>query len=332
MSVRGGSVCHTGGASTRRGEGAAALLLAAAVYHPIEQDRKFIRQTAERWLRNLKPRIGQVEALEILASETGTVINPFDLNERDREFAGLCVRAWSSEKFDLPSIRIVGRDSLTSAGGLVIRRDGTTDYIDRFAYATGERDSQHANFVAPNLIDQSSFCCQTALQAESLTLRVESPGARIELVSGSSSPLQLQALRSMQDTGRVLGRHLSFGEIGLRVEQYPDRLELLTGSAESWIRLVALCEERAQLRFEAPIDENTKAIWLVRLQPAREQHVKLPALRVEITNGDFSWANLGLPSIRPGLRCCEAVARWTRPHATWLPMITRKLDETDTRS
>ena len=262
----------------------------------------------------------------MLSSEKGTFLEPFQLEGSELELACLCVQAWSSDHVSQPSIRIVGRDCLSTSGGLVIRRDHSTSYLERFAHSKGEPSWKHPQFIAPGLIAEPNLRFPRALDRSPFTLRVESPGARIELESDPRTRLDMSCLREMQDSGNVLELELTFAKIGLRVEQRAGKVTLLTGSAESWIRLAALCERRAQVRIDANLDEDTKILWMFRLEPVSRDCLELPGVRAELTTGSFAWADLDLPPINPGRRALEAVARWTRPHISWQHTIEGMLE------
>ena len=302
------------------------LVITAGFYHPDASIRARLRVRLDEWLEKLGPRADSNELRDIIQTQKGTAIEPFELEEVDIDCAVFLAQAAFSKVINMKRFRIVSRETIGSEGGLVITSNLKSYYSERFAHGKNRNKQRAGVQFVPSLIPATQRKKNLLKQRGESLLSAEDEGFRIDIqLSETSSPSYLLA-RDYQRHSRIIGVKDSFDQLGLRVEFSSGRLQVLSGSPESMIRLMAhMVEQRTlQLNGESDVHDEIPSI-LVALDVPGEKAVKLKTL-VSCTSSYLEWMHCGFSSsITIDVTEMLAISDFLRPHMEWMHDIWKEL-------
>lgn len=305
-----------------------AIILNAFRFHPEAGTRKALGDAVQDWLRALRPSFSRTDVEAAIAETRGTVIEPFWLNSIEQEIAVSLVLAWSSDQVDHSAIRIVSSDALHTGGGLVFNRSGVHNYSGIFCQ--GEKVSLSTPyFFAPGLMSKPIDMKQPWRHDVPAEIFINEDGARVMLYMSRPEFQVRETLRLAQDSARVLRRDLRLSQMGVRFGSSAGGMSLSTGSAESLIRFIALCEEHEQIQIDWRAGNSEVWSCVIDLQPTETDRQSIRATLYPTTNGPYRWINLPLPPIRLSRKLYAELAEWTVPHTSWAPILRKMENETE---
>ncbi len=301
-----------------------AIVLNAFRFHPEAGTRKELAEAVQEWLKELRPSLSRTYVEDAIAETHGTVVEPFWLNNVEREIAVSLVCAWSSSQVNHSAIRIVSSDALHTGGGLVFNRSGGHSFAEVFRQESGSSQA-HSFFFAPGLMIRPIDTSRTWGCDVPAELFVDEDGARVTLYMSRPEFQIREVLRMAQDSARAIGHDLRLSQMGVRFGSSVGGMSLSTGSTESLIRFITLCEERDQLQIDWTVGNNDHWSCVIDLQPTDTDRQTIGATLYPTTHGPYRWINLPLPPVRLSKNLYEALAEWTTPHTSWAPIL-RKIE------
>lgn len=298
------------------------LVVAAAFYHELPEDRALLRDALEQWLGQ-QTNVLDAEAIRnCITSEQGTPLEPFKLSKKDIDCAVLLAQMAFCDAVGETRLTIVSRETIGERGGLVLSNNLKSFYSERYIYGKNRREQKSGwRFIPNNLKGLGDF------KALSRKARIHSgeDGFTISIPNPKIGKSDLpEAIRSYQKCSRIDSNAATFSELGLRVESSEGSIKIQTGSPESIIRVMpALMEERL-LILETEETERFPSI-IIRLAIPEEEACALKAI---YGNPPLSYRWLrcsNLPAFKITPKLIHAVGRWCRPHSDWLSHFTKLL-------
>lgn len=301
-----------------------AIILNAYRFHPQDRTRKALGEAIQEWVSKLGPSLSRAQVEDVIDETRGTVVEPFWLEDVEREIAVALVLAWSSSKVKHLGIRIVSADTLHTNGGLVFDRSGDHHYTEAFLYGA-ENSLSSPYFFAPSLMRPPSDVSQAWKREVSAELIIDEDGGRVTLDMSRPEFQHRAVLRLAQDSARALGHDIRLGQMGVRFGSSVGGMSLSTGSTESLIRFIALCEEREQIQIDWNTEEREAWSCVIDLKPAETERQPVRAALYRTTHGPHAWINLPLEPVGLSPDLYATLAEWTVPHVSWAPTL-RKLE------
>lgn len=301
-----------------------AIILNGYRFHPEDGTREALGDAIKEWVKELGPSLSRAQVEHAIDETRGTVVEPFWLEDIEREIAVELVLAWSSSRIRHPGIRIVSSDSLHTNGGLEFDRPGDHHYAETFRYGA-QNSVSSSYFFAPGLMRLPSDASQAWKREVSAELIIDEDGGRITLGMSRPEFKSPHVLRLAQDSARALGHDMPLSQMGVRFGSSVGGMSLSTGSTESLIRFIALCEEKERIQIDWNTIEREGWSCIIDLKPTEAERQPVGATLYQTTQGPHHWINLPLPPVglRPDLYA--TLAEWTVPHVSWAPTL-RKLE------
>jgi hypothetical protein len=298
------------------------LVVAAAFYHPESTVRDRLCSKLEGWLKKLGDRADAQRIRTVLEENKGTYLEPFVLSKADLDCSAFLARLAFSRTADQTRFRVVSRDTIGTDGGLVLTNNGNAFYVERYAY--GQRRGQPKKSWAffPALIPEAGSTPALNKRAKLLS---ESEGFRIVLDLPRSGKLPGAIAADFQKHGRIEGVTDTFNKLGLRVEFSSDKLNILSGSPESMIRIMAHMTTNARVRLRGTDEDTEIPHVILGLGIPEEEPVDLPAI-ASSTGSYTCWLQGDFPEA-PSLDDEDklAVSSWLPPHRDWLDLAFEKI-------
>jgi len=298
-----------------------AVILAAYRFHPAEAVRQEIGEALESWIEDLGPAFSVAQVESMLDEQKGTVIEPFRLEAFDRRLAVLLIRSWSSPTLNTPAIRIVSSDALHSGGGLVVDRSGRSRYEQQYCHGRPHERDMTDCFFAPSLMLPTAGSHEGWKRRAAARIRVDDEGATLALKLDPSLPQSQSDLREMQQSARALERDIALANVGIRVDQWKRGITLRTGSVESLIRFLALCEQQSTVQIDWTAKDRELWSCIVRLESPESETRSLMANLYRTTQGPYPWIDLALPPVDLTPRLRGHIAERIVPHTSWTPIL-----------
>jgi hypothetical protein len=296
------------------------LLLAAAILHPERPVRTGIRAALSRWVDDARPEYTAAEVEAVLRSHTGTAIEPFVLDRRDRYLAILLARLAFSEREACTRFRVVSRETIGEDGGLMLTNNLRAFYIERYALGYRRRTPGHFGFVAPrSMPPESWFATRKGCAAEA---RVDDQGISLR-IGPLDWPSEMEVepdrlTRQLALHSTIHGATTMSLDRGFRIARDGNRLLIQTAGGESILQLSAHMAQGSMLVLSAA-DSGLRARVFVRLRPLESDRMRLPCVTTATSRSLPRWVRVEEgpgPEISRELRL--AVASWFRPHDGWI--------------
>ena len=296
------------------------LVVASAFYHPDRALRDGLRTALDAWLKPRKPMSDAEMIRDILASERGTAIEPFVLADEDIDCAIFLTRAAFAAKSDLTRVRIVSKETIGDEGGLVLTRNLGRFYVER--YALGKyRKLQHAGLAfVPSLIPDWSKVRPSHFNA---LLTTDEDGFRVTVPLAEAKIDPALLARKYQTHGRIEDSEPGLSRHGLRVECTDGQVQVMSGSPESMIRLMAYMVRESTLLLRGSGDSAEIPEVRIRLAEPTEEPKRLWAL-ISSTPTYSSWIRGDLQgdlSLTTGQ--VAGIAEWLRPDPRWIERLMK---------
>jgi hypothetical protein len=294
------------------------LVVAAAFYHPVSDDRAALRKLLDHWLGRLGHVRAPDEIRHVIASAKGTVIEPFALTEADLDCAVFLAQAAFSKLGAQNRLRILSRDTMGCEGGLVLTQNLNSYYVERYAHAKRLPQPNSGWAFVPSMVPDNTAPCH---QFTSAFLYSEDQGFRIVVAMPEAKTNAAQIARQYQEHGSIEGVSQSLAQLGLRVECNKGAVHLLSGSPESMIRIMAHMASEKTLTLTGYKGDGGLPSVMISLRMPEEDLVKLPAV-VSMSPGYASWMLLKVPFPIPLTEKHKlAVTSWLRPHKEWINLV-----------
>ena len=298
------------------------LLVAAAFYHELQEDRALLRDALKQWLGQQTNVLDEEAIRNCITSEQGTALEPFNLTDEDIDCAVLLAQIAFCDAVGEARLTLVSRETIGERGGLVLSNNLKSFYSERYIYGKNRRIQKSGWRFIPNnlkgLGDFEAFSSKAQIYFGEDGFTISCPNPKI-----GESELS-EALRLYQKHSRIDGNAASFSDLGLRVESSKGVITIQTGSPESIIRAMpALMEERL-LVLETNEAERFPSI-IIRLAIPEEEACSLKAIYGNPPLS-YRWLHCGsLPAFKLTPKLIHAVGRWCRPHSDWLSHFTKLL-------
>jgi hypothetical protein len=298
------------------------LVVAAAFYHPESTVRDRLCSKLEGWLKKLGDRADAEQIRTVLENNKGTYLEPFVLSKADLDCSAFLARLASSRTAEQTRFRVVSRDTIGTDGGLVLTNNGNAFYVERYAYGQRRGQPKKSWVFFPALRPEAGSTQALNKRAKLLS---ESEGFRIvlDLPRSGKSPAAIAA--DFQKHGRIEGVTDTFNKLGLRVEFSGEKLNILSGSPESMIRIMAHMTTNARVRLMGTDEDTEMPHVIVGLGIPDEDPVDLPVI-ASSTGSYTCWLQGDFPEA-PSLDDEDklAVSSWLPPHRDWLDLAFEKI-------
>ena len=298
------------------------LLVAAAFYHELPEDRALIRESIEQWLVKQSNVLDAVAIRNCITSEQGTALEPFNLTEEDIDCAVLLAQMAFCDAVGESRLTLVSRETIGERGGLVLSNNLKSFYIERYIYGKNRREQKSGwRFIPNNLKGLGDFKAlsskaQIHSGEDGFTISIPIPKIGVSDLS--------EVLRLYQKYSRIDGNAASFSDLGLRVESSKGIIKIQTGSPESIIRLMPALIEEKLLILKTEEIERFPTIML-RLAMPEEETLAMNAIYGN-PSLSYRWLRCSdLPGFELTPKIIHAIGRWCRPHSDWLPHFTKLL-------
>jgi hypothetical protein len=236
-----------------------ACLLIGCYYHPDSAVRSRLNKILEAWLEDLSGAIEPDGIKHIITSQQGTAIEPFSLTDADISCATSIIRAAFSRDSTCERVRIVGRETIGSHGGLVITRNLRSYYCERFVKGKSRQEPKKGVSFLPTLID--GYLKRSPAKKKAV-IRINNRGACIVVDQSISEERLVSLLRLYQDHSRISNDEKTLAQIGIRIEAVKQQLRLHSGSPESQIRVMGYMADGRGLILD-PGSSNAEAPVIV---------------------------------------------------------------------
>ena len=305
-------------------------LLAASDY-PDPAFREHLNEQIEAWVLSLKPRYSATEVLEHLGQCSGTVLEPFTLDDAEAGTAALLARIAFSREFDQTRLRVVSNQTLGSRGGCVLTNNLKHFYAERFAlgkrsrigtdywrYVPRNRPKFGGNKAASRSIGSASMA-RVSAKAE-----LNSEGYRIRI-----SVPDFAALKWPDSVGltALLGRHSRVGtsteslnDLNIGISLTSRGVNLSPASPEATMRLTAqMMSNRLLVVSPGPGHAGAATVYVRLTLPREDEDASLNTL-VVLGSGYFDeWIHV---EMNEGPRLSKEdrlkIAEWIMPPEDWV--------------
>jgi hypothetical protein len=169
-------------------QGPLPIILLAASDHPDNGFRQRLWKRLENWLEGHSPRIDAEGLSQIIRKQTGTFLEPFQLEGETHRIAVFLVRLALSGSTPNSRFRLVSDETIGNAGGLVVTRSFNTFYSERYALGKNHLRRSRIPFFASSMKvrgplrgihDKSLFA---TMKSDKQGLYVEMPNELFRLV------------------------------------------------------------------------------------------------------------------------------------------------------
>ena len=298
------------------------LVVAAAFYHPESTVRNRLCSKLEGWLKKLGDRAEPQRIRTVLEENSGTSLEPFVLSKADLDCSVFLARMAFSQTAEQTRFRVVSRDTIGTEGGLVLTNNCNAFYVERYAYGKRRGQPKQGWAFFPALIPEAGSTQSINNRAQLLS---ESEGFRIVLDLPRSGKPSAAIAADFQKHGRIEGVTDTFNKLGLRVEFSGEKLNILSGSPESMIRIMAHMTTNARVRLMGAEEDTEMPHVIVGLGIPNEDPVDLPVI-ASSTGSYTCWLQGDFPEA-PSLDDEDklAVSSWLPPHRDWLDLAFEKM-------
>ena len=298
------------------------LLVAAAFYHNLPEDRAPLRDALEQWLGKQTNVMDAGAIRNCITSEQGTALEPFKLTEKDIDCSVLLAQIAFCDAVGETRLTLVSRETIGERGGLVLSNNLKSFYSERYIYGKNHLEQKSGwRFIPNNLKGLGDF---GALSSKA-QIHFGKDGFIISCPIPKNGESDLsEVLRLYQKHARIDGNAASFSDLGLRVESSKGAITIQTGSPESIIRLMPALIEEKLLILKTEETERFPIIML-RLVMPEEETLAMKAIYGS-PSLSYRWLRCGdLPGFELTPKIIHAIGRWCRPHSDWLPHFTKLL-------
>ena len=297
-----------------------AVTLLAARRHPDPRFRARMWKALNEWAQAAKPLYSEPQIRAQLAKRKGTLLEPFDLDDEGFDIAVLLAQAIFSKQSTINRLRIVGRQTIGTRGGLVLTRAMASFYSERFV--GGRRSGWNiAPYFAPAGLPHwpTTENTVTGISAQLLLSERE---AAIEIKAPRTFGLDLAAPISEQEmTAYSTIDDLPLSRLSLRVDSIAQvGWRVSASTPEVQIRLSGHLANGSMLRLKPAPTSPYKYEIAIKLHPVPDE--ALPCAQIVGETFGFEWIaapDLGGPSIEAEDRQIMIAAGLA--HVTWLDEI-----------
>ncbi len=307
------------------------LIFYSALSHPDKSFRVQLMDSIRSWVDTLDPVYTEDQIQTVINNCTGTILEPFLLNNQDIEISTILIRMAFSKAFNQTRFRLVSRETLGSEGGCVLTNNLKHYYVERFELGHHKKSPANSwSFVPNNFPDNlmeklRPMLVNASKQSNSLDaeISVDDSGYKIMLQG-----IDLNNLRwpdtsglagDLQKNSTVGDKKESLLSLGIRVEIFENELKIQTASPESMMRFTAYLLDGTLLVLDP--GEQVEGRFKIHLPISLPEDDKLSIKpTVTVTNNPFSeWLNVS-PGHAPELSKSEQLklSKWLIPHDSWV--------------
>ncbi len=218
------------------------ILVDQAFHYPDEGVRRNLQEALQGYLRKLQAPSPE-PWLQQLSASTGTLIEPFNLVDLDRQTAAFWISFAFCELIALPTLRVCRSGVANKDSGVELRSDGGEPvFRESFAFPLPRHDKPDSFYWAPGLRPVSGHL--QGLLGDKSRAKLKLDARKMEIVL---APAESINRHRFEQEARFLPQGLSPISLGLEVRVTDNEVSLSTTTTESLMRLDALVTTRAVL-------------------------------------------------------------------------------------